>query len=135
MASLRESVGPRLAQVAFAAAEADQAALLDEIAAPGSGYRLIVAERGRALVGFTSLRPDPVTGLGELGLTAVDPAHQGHGTGRRLIEVALAALRDGGMRAAMVGTDGDIDHDPARRLYAAAGFNISVPALHLYRAL
>jgi GNAT superfamily N-acetyltransferase len=134
-AGFRAAVGAEVAAVALAGAEEAQAALLDALAAPGSDWRLLVAEADGGVRGFTCLTTDRDRGLGEVGLTAVAPAWQRRGVGRALVAAALDALASEGMRAATVGTGGDAAHAPARRLYASLGFDAVIPSVHLYRPL
>lgn len=133
--SFRQVVGPRIAAVAFAHAEAEQARLLADLTAPGSGHEVWVAVAGYAVLGFVSLSVDEATRVGEIGLNAVHPDHAGRGLGTRLYRHALARMKARGMRVATVGTGGDASHAAARRAYAKAGFGPAIPSLHLYRLL
>jgi ribosomal protein S18 acetylase RimI-like enzyme len=132
--SFRDIVGDKIAPVAFKSAEAEQAALLDQIAAPDSGHELWVAVKGSAPIGFVSLRVDG-SGLGELTLNAVHPSHAGNGLGADLYKLALARMKALGASVATVGVGGDPSHAAARRAYQKAGFGPAVPSLWLYRAL
>lgn len=134
-ASFRAIVGEEIAPHAFARAEEEQGAHLDEIADRKSRYELHAAWIGEKIVGFVSLSCDEETGLGEIGLNAVDPDHANRGIGTAMYEFALARLRARGMKAASVGTGGDPSHAPARRAYEKAGFDKVLPSLWLYRAL
>jgi ribosomal protein S18 acetylase RimI-like enzyme len=51
---------------------------------------------------------------------AVDPSRQGRGVGRALLDAAVAEARGRGARRLTLRVLGD--NEPARRLYAAAGF-------------
>jgi len=132
-AGFRAALGARVADVALARAEAEQAELLAELAASDTHDLLVSLGRDGTPSGFVALRCDRAKGLGEITLMAVSP--QGAGVGRTLTEAALERMRAAGMRAACVGTGGDAAHAPARALYAAAGFQAAIPSLSLYRAL
>lgn len=85
-------------------------------------HRLTVAERAGALVGFSYLGPDdeddPATGL--LNALHLDPAEQGRGTGRTLMEDALNAMRARGWRHAVLWVLRDNAH--ARAFYQRGGW-------------
>jgi ribosomal protein S18 acetylase RimI-like enzyme len=72
--------------------------------------------------------------LGEISMLAVDPDHQRLGIGKALTEVAVAWLRESGMRVVMVETGGDPGHVAARELYESAGFT-SLPVARYFQAL
>jgi ribosomal protein S18 acetylase RimI-like enzyme len=107
--SFRELVGEKIASVAFKSAEAEQAALLDQIAASNSGHEIWVAVRDSSPVGFVSLRVDSA-GLGEITLNAVQPDHAGVGIGSELYKRAIGRMRALGASAATVGVGGDPSH-------------------------
>jgi ribosomal protein S18 acetylase RimI-like enzyme len=75
---------------------------------------LFVAELDGRLASFTSITVDTTAGVGEIGLTAVDPAVQRRGVCRALLAVALDELRVRGAKAASVGAGGDAAHASAR---------------------
>ncbi len=50
----------------------------------------------------------------------IEPSHRGRGLGRRALELALAEVRKQGIVSVFL--EVDRDNEPARRLYAAAGF-------------
>ncbi|PQA86567.1 N-acetyltransferase [Marinicaulis flavus] len=134
-ASFRNIVGEKIASVAFAGAEQEQAALLDSLCAPGAASEVYVAERKGEVAGFCSVTLDRDAGLGEIGLNAVHPGHQGAGLGAAMYAFALDRMKEAGMKAASVGTGGDASHAPARRAYEKAGFGPGVPSMHLYKLL
>ena len=131
----REAVGPEIAAIMLADAEADQARHLDELCAESAPWRMLVAELDGRLVGFAAYRCDPPRRSGEIGLNAVHPEHAGRGIGTALYERALAELKALGAAAVEVGTGGDAAHAPARRAYEKAGFGPAIPSLTLYRRL
>ncbi|HWT11219.1 MAG TPA: GNAT family N-acetyltransferase [Allosphingosinicella sp.] len=134
-ASFRALVGGEIAAIAFADADAEQARLLEGIAARDSGHRLRIAAVDGMPVGFVAFTVDPASRTGEIGLNAVHPDFAGRGIGTRLYEEALAEMKTLGAALATVGTGGDPSHAPARRAYAKAGFGPGVPSVHLYRLL
>lgn len=134
-ASFRAIVGPYIAAVALAHAEADQARLLDDICAEGSGHHVLVARVDGEIAGFVSFTVDAGPRMGELGLNAVHPDHAGRGIGAFMYGEALAGMKALGARAVEVGVGGDPSHAPARRAYEKAGFGPAIPSLSLYRSL
>jgi GNAT superfamily N-acetyltransferase len=134
-ASLRALLGRKIAGFAFAAAEAEQAKLLDDACATGGRSRVIVAELGGHPVGFVAMSFDRAKRVGEIGLNAVHPECAGRGIGTALYRFALGEMRKAGMRVAAVATGGDAGHAPARRAYEKAGFGPAIPTLWLYRTL
>ncbi len=134
-ASFRKLVGEEIAQVAFAAAEEEQAALLDKYCAPNSGREVYVAERGGEIAGFCAVALDGKTGIGEIDLNAVRPDLQGAGIGEALYAFALRRMKEAGMKVATVGTGGDEAHAPARRAYEKAGFSAAIPSFYYYKLM
>jgi ribosomal protein S18 acetylase RimI-like enzyme len=134
-ASFRRLLGDELNALAQGNAEEEQAALLASMLAPDAAWQLYTVERGGAVVGFVSVQMNAETGMGEIGLNAVDPAHAGGGVGAAMYEFALARMREAGMRVATVSTGGDDSHAPARRAYEKVGFAASIPSVWLCRPL
>ncbi len=133
--SFRALVGPDIAAVAFASAEAEQGAHLDEICSTDSAHSVYVIELNGQIIGFSGLSCDEKSKVGEIGLNAVDPQHKGQGAGSALYAHVLDQMRRRGMKVATVGTGGDESHAPARRAYEKAGFAAGVPSVWLYRTL
>jgi ribosomal protein S18 acetylase RimI-like enzyme len=94
-----------------------------------------VAESGDEVVGFVAIRVDRETHVGEIGLNAVDPAHAGKGIGTAMYELAVARMKEAGMKVATVATGGDPSHAPARRAYRKAGFDVDIPSVWMCRKL
>lgn len=134
-ASFRNLIGETIAGVALASAEREQADLLDRLCETESPDQVVVAEADGEIVGFCAMSLDCGAGLGEIGLNAVHPDHQGEGIGTLMYEHVLARMREAGMEAATVGTGGDASHAPARRAYEKAGFGPAIPSVYLYRSL
>jgi ribosomal protein S18 acetylase RimI-like enzyme len=134
-ASFRAILGDAIYAAAQQPSDDAQAELLSSMLAPESVWELYAAEQDGSLVGFVSVRLDHGSGVGEIGLNAVDPAHAGQGLGTRMYDVALARMREAGMRVATVSTGGDPSHAPARRAYAKAGFSVEIPSVWMCRTL
>ena len=89
---------------------------------PGAGEGLWIAELDGRAVGGVTLR-DLGSGLARLGHLALAPEARGSGTGRRLVETALAAARAGGWARVELLTFSDLT--AARELYRRAGFELT----------
>jgi ribosomal protein S18 acetylase RimI-like enzyme len=87
---------------------------------------VLVAEADDQVIGYAILRQAvPVPShrdVLEINGLAVDPAHQGHGTGRRLVEACAEQARRRGARKLTLRVLGI--NDRARRLYESCGFQI-----------
>lgn len=93
-----------------------------------------VAELDGIVVGLMAYELNEKEKTGEVQFLVVHPAYQNHGVGTALNEFALAKMRQGGMRLAVVGTGGDESHAPARRSYEKAGYT-ALPLVRYYREL
>lgn len=93
-----------------------------------SGF--LLWEQDGELAGFcwTKVHTDLEPHLGEIYVVAVDPAWQGQGAGRRLVEAGLDHLAQAGLRQAMLYVDAT--NLAARRLYEDLGFALD----HIDRA-
>lgn len=134
-ASFRSLLGDEIYDLAQRRDDEAQEGLLTSLMAADSGWALYVAESSGEVVGFVAVRLDREALVGEIGLNAVDPAHAGKGIGTAMYELAVAAMKDAGMKVAAVGTGGDPSHAPARRAYQKAGFDVGIPTVWLYRKL
>ncbi len=133
--SFRSIVGEEIAALAFVDADAEQAKLLDDICAAGSGHHVLVVTVDGETVGFVSFKTDAEKRTGEIGLNAVHPDHAGKGIGTWMYQHVLARMKELGMALAVVGTGGDSSHAPARRAYEKVGFGPAIPSVYLYRLL
>ena len=133
--SFRDIVGEKIAALAFAHADAEQAKLLDDICAADSGHHVLVVTIGDEIIGFVSFTIDADKRTGEIGLNAVHPEHAGRGIGTEMYEHVMARMKELGMALATVATGGDPSHAPARRAYQKAGFGPAIPSITLYRLL
>lgn len=129
-----EALGPEVFALEFPDWRGGYADMLTGLLAPDGNTLVHVGEADGEIVGFVSSIAH-VRKVGEIGLNAVDPRHQGKGHGRALMEHALASLKERGSVAAYVGTGGDEAHAPARGAYKAMGFDRVIPSVHLYRKL
>ena len=82
---------------------------------------------GRPL-GYVTTRLDVAGGLGWIPNVAVDPAHQGRGLGRALLEYALDFFRRRGMQVAKIET---LEQNPVgQALYPSLGFQEVARQIH-----
>ena len=128
-ASFRSLLGDELYTLVQAREDAAQADLLISLLEPGSVWEVRVASVEGALAGFVAFRASSETRVGEIGLNAVHPIHAGNGIGTKLYELALARMKELGMKAATVATGADASHAAARRAYAKVGFTAHVPSV------
>ncbi len=122
----------------FTAAEIDVAVeLLDEFWAKGadaSGYRFVAAYLGARLAGYACFGPIPCSDTShELYWIAVDPALQGRGLGRRLLERVVERVREEGGRQLYLDTSARATYAPTRGFYLGSGFRIAATLEDFYR--
>jgi ribosomal protein S18 acetylase RimI-like enzyme len=134
-ASFHSILGEDLYDLAQRREDEAQEAMLTSLLSPGSASELHVAESGGEIVGFVSVRLDRETGIGEIGLNAVDPARGGEGIGTAMYEFAVGRMTESGLKVATVATGGDPSHEPARRAYRKAGFVTEIPSVWMLRKL
>lgn len=85
------------------------------------------------VVGYVTTALNPASGIGAIPNLAVDPAHQGRGLGRALLERALAFFRERGMTVAKIET---LEQNPiGQRLYPSLGFQEVARQIHFARRL
>lgn len=95
----------------------DLASVLD-----GEPENVAVAVDGSTILGWVCTRLHAQDQMSEIYVLAVDPAFQGRGIARALMEHSFHQARQAGMRMVLVETGGDPGHAPARRAYEAVGF-------------
>ena len=106
-------------------------AVADATAADG---RVLVAEAGDgAVVGYVSMRLHPEARLGWIPNLAVRADHRGRGLGRRLLEEALASLKEAGMHWAKIETLAV--NERGQSLYPSVGFQEVVRQIHYIKPL
>lgn len=93
---------------------------------PGRGNCWVV-ERGDTIAG-SIFCVDAGDNIAQLRLLYVEPVARGHGLGARLVAECTGFARTAGYRELMLWTHAVLL--PARRLYAAAGFEITATAIH-----
>jgi ribosomal protein S18 acetylase RimI-like enzyme len=141
-ASFRSLLGDFVYDHAQRPQDEAQEELLLKLIQGREGWELWVAEirdsgpvESDPIVGFVAIGIDRQTGIGEIGLNAVDPAHQARGIGSSLYRFAFDRMREAGLRVATVSTGGDASHEPARRAYRKAGFDREIPSTWMCRSL
>lgn len=115
-----QSLNERWITTFFALEDEDRRLLGDpvqHIVDPGGV--VLVARLGNEVVGCVGLAPHGVDEF-ELVKMAVDPDHQGHGTGRRLIRAAIDRARTLGARRVLLETNSSLAS--AIHLYETSGF-------------
>ena len=79
-------------------------ALLTYLAPSGEGWRILVAENARQVVGFVTFRREPSSAVGHVGALFVSPRLFRSGIGTALLQAAGEALRDAGCNEAILWT-------------------------------
>ena len=89
---------------------------------------LLVADGGDRLLGFHWTKRHSAT-LGEVYVVGIDPAAQGLGLGKVLVDAGLQHLRDGGADEVLLYVESD--NAPAVRLYEGLGFTHAAADTHV----
>ncbi len=134
-ASFRNLLGGRLYSLAQEPEDTQQGQMLVDLFSADSIWQVYVVELSGRAVGFVSIRLDLDSKVGEIGLNAVDPDHAGQGIGTEMYRFAIDEMKQAGMLAATVATGADSGHEPARRAYEKAGFNVTVPSVWMCQEL
>lgn len=101
---------------------------IDADVAGASRRGVFVFEEAGQVVGYISTRLDAATRIGHIPNMAVQPARQGRGIGRRLMDHALAFLRAEGMEAVRIET---LEQNPiGSRFYPEMGFHEVARQIH-----
>ncbi|MFJ5898014.1 GNAT family N-acetyltransferase [Streptomyces sp. NPDC093064] len=131
--SFRKILGVEIFERVYPDWAAGQARAVESVCR-AEGTRVWVADYDARPVGFvaTVIHAGPVRG--EIDMVAVDPDHQGRGTGGLLVSFAVERLAEAGVPVVEIGTGGDPGHAPARRVYEKAGFT-QLPLVRYYKAL
>ncbi|MBL8863129.1 MAG: GNAT family N-acetyltransferase [Planctomycetes bacterium] len=110
---------------AFTAAEIEVALeLVDE--PPEGGYRFVVADVDGALAGYACHGATPCTvGTHDLYWIAVDPARQGLGVGRALLDAVERAVRAAQGRLLVIETASKPEYAATRAFYERCGLTLT----------
>jgi mycothiol synthase len=110
----------------------DAAELTERMAEPWfDPAGLLVADAGDRLLGFHWTKRHTST-LGEVYVVGIDPASQGQGVGKVLVDAGLRHLRDGGADDVLLYVESD--NLPAVRLYEGLGFTHAAADTHVMYA-
>lgn len=91
-----------------------------------SHYRFLVAEVDRRIAGYACWGPIPGTAESvDLYWIAVDPAVQGRGVGRALLDAAEHSIAESGRRRIYIETAGRPQYTPTRAFYLACGYHVA----------
>jgi GNAT superfamily N-acetyltransferase len=134
-ASFRKVLGDEIYELAQQPEDDAQANLLVSYLRADSEWKVYVAVFEYEVVGFITLKIQPLTMVGEIGLNAIDPQVLNRGFGTAMYEFALDRLREAGMKVAVVATGADASHHPARHAYRKAGFDVEIPSTWMCRKL
>lgn len=134
-ASFRKILGDEIYKLAQKREDEEQSDILAAMFSRDSDWVLFVAETEDTIVGFVSIQLNTETTVGEIGLNAVTPEHAGKGIGTQMYQFAIDHMKKAGMRVATVATGGDPSHEPARRAYEKAGFDVQIPSVWMCRTL
>jgi ribosomal protein S18 acetylase RimI-like enzyme len=121
----------------FSEPEVDLAVSLAEDAlahgAEESGHHFLLASQGGRLLGYTCYGPiDGTQGSFDLYWIVVDPAGQGRGLGRRLLDLTEQRVRDAGGRRIYAETSGRPDYAPTRSFYERSGYTAEARLADFY---
>jgi ribosomal protein S18 acetylase RimI-like enzyme len=95
--------------------------------------RLWVLAEGEHVFGFISFWLIPERSYGHIDNNGVSPDRAGQGWATFMYRHVLQHFRDAGLRFAHVDTGLDEAHVPARRAYAAVGFDRAVPTVEYWQ--
>ncbi|MBN1443584.1 MAG: GNAT family N-acetyltransferase [Planctomycetes bacterium] len=100
-----------------------------------SGYHSWCLAREGTVAGWVCFGPTPCcAGTFDVYWLAVDPAHQGRGLGRILLEHAESEIRSAGGRLSVVETSSRADYEPTRAFYRKMGYSEAARLAGLYAA-
>ena len=132
--SFKRLLGAELFALVYPDWETSNKDYLRSLSKSGERERPLVAEENGSVVGFIHYEVDSEKQRGNLGLNAVQPAHQGKGIGSRMYGHVLDMMRAQGMKYVTADTGGDPSHAPARRTYEKVGF-LPIPVVHFFKSL
>ncbi|HTL28347.1 MAG TPA: GNAT family N-acetyltransferase [Tepidisphaeraceae bacterium] len=103
------------------------AAIADDCRAQADGV-FVAEDPEKRVVGYVTTRLNPTSGIGWIPNLAVDPAHQGQGLGRALLEHAIQFFRERKMSVAKIET---LEQNPiGQKLYPSLGFKEVARQVH-----
>ena len=91
-----------------------------------------VLENAEHVFGYVTFETDPEKKIGVIDNNGVLPEYRGQGWGKFMYRYVLQEFRQRGLRFAVVETDLDDPHIPARRAYESCGFD-SEQGIVIYR--
>ena len=141
-APIQESFVAMLGEDCYEAVQADPEQSWDERKA-AQNRRLFsehpeqvwVLDADGRMIGFVTFWLFPERHYGHLDNNAIEPERAGEGWATFMYRHVLEHFRELGLRFAHVDTGLDDAHIPARRAYAAVGFDRSVPSVDLWQRL
>jgi GNAT superfamily N-acetyltransferase len=132
--SFRQIMGPQIFPVVYPDWKQSQTETVETYCKAREDRTLLVAEVDGTMAGFLVYDLNHKAQTGEVTLLAVHPDFQNGGLGTELNNVALAQMKEKGIKVVSVGTGGDPGHAPARRSYEKAGY-LPLPLVHYYQYL
>jgi ribosomal protein S18 acetylase RimI-like enzyme len=127
-------LGHQIYPIVYPDWRASQAEGVAEAVKDEDKYTTLVAEVDGAVAGFISYSLNHDDKTGEVVLLAVHPEFQNKEIGTELNKAALDAMKEAGMKLAVVGTGGEEGHAPARRTYEKAGYT-GLPLVRYYKKI
>ena len=104
------------------------AAIADDCRLQPDGVFVAEDPASGVVIGYVTTRLNPVSRVGWIPNLAVDPAHQGRGLGRALLEHAIDFFRRSGMQVAKIET---LEQNPiGQSLYPSLGFREVARQIH-----
>jgi D-alanine-D-alanine ligase len=90
-----------------------------------SGYHFVFAEDDDGVIGYACYGPIACTvGSHDFYWLAVDPARQGRGVGRRLVDETERLIHDMGGRHVYIETSNRPQYHPTRKFYERCGYEV-----------
>jgi ribosomal protein S18 acetylase RimI-like enzyme len=96
---------------------------------------VLVCEEDGKVYGFITFKIDMDKKIGEIGNNAIDPECSIKGLGQQMYKAVFEQFIVKGMTFAKVSTGLDYAHEPARKAYERAGFNIKHEEVTYYKKL
>ena len=132
--SFQQILGPTIYGHIYPDWQTSQKEAVTAVCQDGVKYTTLVAETAGRVVGFLAYELNHAEQTGEVYMLAVHPGYQKRGIGTALNTLALAEMKERGMKLAVVGTGGDPGHAPARKAYEKVGYS-ALPIVRYYKEL